>query len=389
MAAAEPTRSANPSERAERIVAWLRLAAVGLIVAAERLPHPNPNRAAFDVAAVLVSAYAIAVLVRVHLGPVSRRLTLVVTAVDVAAITLLAFLSGGAYSDARLAYFVIPMTVAFRFGPRVTAAAGLGVVAAYAAQAVTHPSRDAFDAWGFIAVQVGYLAWIGAAAVLFSSLLTHRTNRLVELAASRRTLLADVMTSEDRERRRLAESLHDHAIQNLLAARQDLEEAAASGPRVELDRAHATLTDLLSDLRSAIFELHPHVLDQAGLEAALRAVGQRASRQGGFDLELDLSYRKRHPHEVLLLGAAREFLSNAARHANASKVTLRLAEENGSIVLVTRDDGAGFDPADRRHVAEAHIGLLSQRERLEAIGGGLEIDSAPGAGTTVTARLPR
>src|SRR5689334_11018253 len=108
---------ANPNLRAERIVAWLRLAAVVLIVAAERLPHPNPNRDAFDIAAVIVSAYAVAVLVRVYLGSASRRLTLVVTAIDVAAITLLAFLSGGAYSDARLAYFVIPMTVAFRFGP--------------------------------------------------------------------------------------------------------------------------------------------------------------------------------------------------------------------------------------------------------------------------------
>jgi two-component system NarL family sensor kinase len=380
---------AKPSERAERIVAWLRLAAVGLIVAAERLPHPNPNRSAFDAAAAVVSVYAAAVLVRVYLGPVSRRATLVVTAIDVGAITLLAFLSGGAYSEARLAYFFIPMTVAFRFGPRVTAAAALGVVVAYAAQAVTHPARHQADAGEFIAVQVGYFLWIGAAAVLFSSLLTQRTSRLLELARSRRALLAEVMSAEDRERRRLAESLHDHAIQNLLAARQDLEEAAASGPRVELDRAHSTLTELLSDLRSAIFELHPHVLDQAGLEAALRAVAQRASRQGGFDVELDLSYRQRHPHEVLLLGAAREFLSNAARHANASRVTLRLAEENGSIVLVTQDDGTGFDPATAERVADAHIGLPSQRERLEAIGGNLEIDSAPGVGTTVTARLPR
>src|SRR5262249_8694118 len=154
-------------------------------------------------------------------------------------------------------------------------------------------------------------------------------------------------------------------------------------------RARATLTELLADLRSAIFELHPHVLDRAGLEAALRAVAQRASRQGGFDVDLVVSYRHRHPHEVLLLGAARQFLPNAARHAQASGVTLRLAEENGSIVLVARDDGAGFDPALADRAASGHIGLVSQRERLEAIGGGLEIASAPGTGTTVTARLPR
>jgi hypothetical protein len=85
----------NPNDRAERIVAWLRLAAIGLIVAAERLPHPNPHRDEFDVAAVVVTLYAVGVLASVHLRPVGRRLTLVVTGVDVAAISLLASCRAG------------------------------------------------------------------------------------------------------------------------------------------------------------------------------------------------------------------------------------------------------------------------------------------------------
>jgi two-component system NarL family sensor kinase len=91
----------------------------------------------------------------------------------------------------------------------------------------------------------------------------------------------------------------------------------------------------------------------------------------------------------VLFNAAREFLTNATKHANASKVTLTLAQANGHVVLTTQDDGVGFDvSAISAYVGDAHIGLLSQRERIEAIGGRLEIVSAPGAGTTITTVLP-
>jgi two-component system NarL family sensor kinase len=239
---------------------------------------------------------------------------------------VLAYLSGGAYSDARLAYLLIPISVAFRFGWKVTGCASFIVVLAYDIQAATHPARHLLGAVRFVAVQTGYLFWIGSAATLFSGLLDARTQALAQLARGRRQLLADVMTAEDRERRILAENLHDHAIQSLLAARQDIEGAAA-GSTSDLERAHTALTETLAELRGAIFELHPHVLDQAGLEPALRAVAERASRRGGFDIDLYLNHPGRHPDEALLLGAAREFLANAARHARASKVTLTLSDE--------------------------------------------------------------
>ena len=96
---------------AERSVAWLRLAAIALIVAAETLPHPNPNRSSFHIAAAVVFVYAIAAVAWAYRGPVTRRTVLAFTAVDVVAISVLAFLSGGAYSEARLAYFLIPIAV--------------------------------------------------------------------------------------------------------------------------------------------------------------------------------------------------------------------------------------------------------------------------------------
>ena len=374
---------------AERRVAWLRVAAVGLIVAAERLPHPNPNRALFHIFAVVVLVYAIATLLWAYLGPVTRRQSLAVSAIDVVTISVLAFLSGGAYSEARLAYFLIPISVAFRFGWRATLIASAMVVLSYDIQAATHPARHLKGVGEFVAVQTGYMFWIGAAATLFSGLLEKRTRELSRLASGRKQLLADVMSAEERERRILAENLHDHAIQNLLAARQDIEDAATAEPSPDLGRAQAALTATLEDLRGAIFELHPHVLDQAGLETALRAVAERASRRGGFDVDLYLNCSRRHPHEALLLGAAREFLANAARHSRASKVTARLTEEDGSILLTIQDDGIGFDVgAIGSYAAEAHIGLLSQRERIETTGGRLDIVSAPGSGTRIAVELP-
>jgi two-component system, NarL family, sensor kinase len=376
------------SAAGERRVAWLRVAAIGLIVAAERLPHPNPNRDVFEIAALCAVAYSLVALAVVYRRTVPRTLSLAMTATDVLVITMLAFLSGGPYSDARLAYFFVPISVAFRFGWRTTLLATVFVVLAYDVQAVTHPARHLNDAARFVAVQTGYLLWIGIAATLFSGLLAARTQRLAELARGRRRLLADVMTAEDRSRRILAETLHDNAIQNVLASRQDVEDAAKTGSREDLDRAYRHLSETAVALRSAIFELHPHVLEQAGLEKALRAVAEQASRRAGFAVDLHLDYPARHPDEALLLRAAREFIDNAAKHAHASLVTITLASED-EVVLTIADDGSGFDPRMLdRVVADAHIGLLSQRERIEAAGGTLTIASTVGRGATVTVRLP-
>jgi two-component system NarL family sensor kinase len=377
-------------ERGERLAAWLRLAVVPLIVAAQSLPHPVPHRQAFAAAAAAYFVYGLVALAWTQYGRLTGRLASVSTAIDVVAISLLAFLSGGAYSEARLTYFLIPFTAAFRFRPRGTALTGAAVALAYLTVAAFHPASHGRTAWSFIAVQEGYLLWLATAATLFADMLASRNAAVLALADSRQQLLADSLSAEDRARRTLAESLHDNAIQNLLAARQDIEEAARTHEDENLTRARTELTKTVADLRNAIFELHPDVLEQAGLEAALRAVAERVSRRGGFDTVLNLNYRQRHHQEGLLFGAAREFLINAAKHSQAKTVALTLAAEGPDVVLAARDDGVGFDPRsiDDR-VASGHIGLRAQRERLEAAGGSLSIVSAPGHGTTVAARIPR
>ena len=96
-------------------------------------------------------------------------------------------------------------------------------------------------------------------------------------------MIAEALSAGERERRALAEGLHDQAIQNLLSARHDLEEVAESGTldaHEALARADAAVEATIAELREAVFELHPYVLEQSGLEAALRAAGQRAARRG-------------------------------------------------------------------------------------------------------------
>jgi two-component system NarL family sensor kinase len=380
---------AGLAAEAERAVAWLRLPAIALLLAGRGLSHPNPQLAGFLAVTACFAAWSLLLLVWVHRRPVSRTLALAATTIDVAAITVLALLSGGPFSQARLAYFLVPVAVAFRFQPVATAVASGATAAAYLAQALAHPARNNAEASRFIAVHTGYLLWIGAAAVLLSTLLWRRTRRILELAAVRRRLFADVLTAEERERRALADSLHDSAIQNLLSSKHDLEEVAALAPHPSLVRAQESLSATVGELRETIFELHPYVLEQAGLEAALRSVAARLARRGGFQLHFDLAYDGRHPREDLLFGVARELLVNAAEHARATNVTVSLHSDDGHVELAVADDGTGFDTAlIPERLAEGHIGLASQRLRLESASGSLELASAPGRGTVARARLP-
>jgi two-component system NarL family sensor kinase len=325
----------------------------------------------------------------VYLRPVGPRLALAATGVDIAAISALAVLSGGAFSHARLAFFLVPVAAAFRFRPAITAAAVVVTTSAYVIQALAHPAASRPEAGRFIAVQAGFLAWIGVACVLLSLLLARRTAQVARLAESRSHLLADALEAEQRERKALAEALHDQAIQNLLSARHELQEAGEAVSHPSLGRADDALSDSVAQLRDAVFELHPYVLDEAGLEAAVRAVARRAAARGGFELQLDLQYPQRHRRDQLLFSAARELLANVVEHAQASRVSVRLVDLGGEVLLVVEDNGAGL-PSEglSERLASGHIGLASQRVRVEAAGGTMDVASALGEGTRVEIRLP-
>lgn len=384
-----PATFGEATAESERVVAWLRVPAIGLLALGEGLAHPNREESGFLIALAIYSAWSAGALAWVYLRPAGSKFALLATGVDIAAITALAVLSGGPFSQARLAFFLIPVAVAFRFRPAVTAAAAIVTTIAYVTQAVLHPARSEPQAARFILVHTGYLAWVGLACFLLSLLLARSTGLVGRLAEERSQLLADALSAEQRERKALAEALHDQAVQNLLSARHELEEASEELSHPSLDRAQVALTETVEQLREAIFELHPYVLDEAGLEAGLRSIAQHASARGGFDLRLDLHYDHANSHDQLLFSAARELLANVVNHADAQLVTLRLGELNGDVELVVEDDGQGF-PQDRlaEQLANGHVGLASQRIRIEAAGGRMHVASSPGQGTRVQIRVP-
>ena len=384
-----PVSSGEATAEGERVVAWLRLPAIALLALGQGLAHPNQEQVGFLITLAIYSAWSGGLLAWVHLRDASERLALAATGVDIAAISVLAVLSGGAFSHNRLAFFLVPVAVAFRFRPAITAVAVVVTVAAYVTQALLHPAADEPEATRFILTQAGFLAWIGAACVWLSLLLGRRTEQVALLAESRSRLLADALEAEQRERKTLAEALHDHAIQNLLSARHELEEAGESVTHPALERADSALTDTVGQLREAVFELHPYVLEEAGLEAGIRSVAQQAASRGDFELRLELSASDPGRHDQLLFSAARELLANVVQHADAKRVTVRLTSTAEGLELVVEDDGRGFPPerlAER--LAEGHVGLASQRVRIEAAGGTMQVVSTPGGGAKAEIHLP-
>ena len=384
-----PVSYGEATAESERVVAWLRLPAIALIALGRTLLHPNPSGTAFLVVLALYSAWSAAALAWVHLRPVGDRFALASTALDIASISVLAVLSGGAFSYARLAFFLIPVSVAFRFHPSITALAVVFTTVAYVVQAAAHPSASQPEAVRFIVTQTGFLLWIGVACVLLSMLLARRTQLVSQLADERSRLLSDALAAEQRERRALAEELHDNAIQNLLSARHEVAEAADAHEHPALVRADAALAATVGQLRDAVFELHPYVLEEVGLEPAVRTLAEQAASRGRLELDLALRVRRPHAHDQLVFSAARELLSNVVRHAEATRVSVGLGDENGHVELTVSDDGRGFSP-DRlsERLASGHIGLATQRVRVESAGGRMDVSSAPGAGTRVTILLP-
>lgn len=203
-----------------------------------------------------------------------------------------------------------------------------------------------------------------------------------------RRLAADAVAAEQRERRRLAQTLHDDAVQTLLAAAQDLGEAAA-GRAGALERAQSALEDTIEQLRRAIFDMHPVVLEHVGLEAALRAAVEGQSRRAGFSWSVAVDAQAAGAHDQLLLSLARELVTNVAKHAGAQSVLVAVERTDETVVLRVTDDGRGLTP-DRREAAvrDGHVGLATCGARVEALGGRLDAWERPGGGTIIRASIP-
>jgi signal transduction histidine kinase len=197
------------------------------------------------------------------------------------------------------------------------------------------------------------------------------------------------------ERQRLSRELHDSVTQSLYgialyaeAGGRALADGALEPVASNLREISETTQEALSEMRLLLFELRPPLLHEQGLAAALharlRAVESRAGLVTDFSSETDERFAPQTEQE--LYRVAQEALNNVLKHAHAARVSVRLAPSNGHVKLEIADDGVGFEPALQ---GAGGFGLNGMRERVERLGGTLEIDSAPGAGTHVQAEVPR
>jgi signal transduction histidine kinase len=212
-----------------------------------------------------------------------------------------------------------------------------------------------------------------------------RNVRLIEeLRASRQRLVA----AQDEERRRLERNIHDGAQQQLVALAVNLKLARtlstkdpAKGQEI-LHRLQGEAQDALDNLRDLARGIYPPVLADKGLAAALESQARKAT----VPVTIDSDGIGRYPQEAEAAAyfCVLEALQNVAKYAEATSVTVRLGLEDGDLLFTVTDDGRGFDPA----TTPQGSGLQNMRDRLEALGGSVEVVSEPGRGTTVTGRIP-
>jgi DNA-binding NarL/FixJ family response regulator/signal transduction histidine kinase len=220
---------------------------------------------------------------------------------------------------------------------------------------------------------------------------------LAARATQLRALASELTLSEQRERKRLAAVLHDHLQQLLIGAKYRV--AILSRSRDDATREEALGIERLLDAsisasRSLTSELSPSVLHEGGLPACLEWLGRWMSNRHG--LIVDLAIEDGLPPlaedvKVLLFESVRELLFNTVKHANVAVARVHVCQVAATeIRIAVSDDGAGFDPAVLKKAGETGggFGLFSIRERLDMLGGRMEIDSSPGQGSRFTLTAP-
>jgi signal transduction histidine kinase len=228
--------------------------------------------------------------------------------------------------------------------------------------------------------------------------------------AERDELRRQLASAEEEERRRIARELHDQLGQHLTALTLGLDEArrlvdgqVPSTPspmavparlRTLLAQLGGLAADMTRDARYLALELRPPELDDVGLESALHTYVTQWAARYGIEVELEVAglAGRRLPGEVgtTLYRIVQEALTNVAKHADASQVSVIVEQPDDVVRLIVEDDGCGFDvEATRaRARAERRLGLAGMRERAGLAGGQVTVESTPGDGTTVYVRLP-
>ena len=217
--------------------------------------------------------------------------------------------------------------------------------------------------------------------------LTRAFNEMLDrLEAERQDSVRRSLEAQESERRRVAQELHDEVGQSLTAVMLQLDRLSRAAPedlRGEMVEAREAARASLEDVREIAKRLRPEALDDLGLPTALALLTDGLSDQTGVEIErhIERQLLQLSPQtELVCYRITQEALTNALRHAGASRIAVSLAATEGELTLTVTDDGSGSDGA------KPGAGIQGMRERALMIGAELEIDSGPGGGTEVTLR---
>jgi signal transduction histidine kinase len=238
---------------------------------------------------------------------------------------------------------------------------------------------------------------IAILAIFYVTRLEHRLQaqslRDAQTARDLQRLSAQVLHAQEEERRTIARELHDEVGQALMAVKVEL---AIAQRRIEtagitggvLEEVQVLADGALQTIRDVSHLLHPAVLDDLGLPAAIDWYLQGFGRRHGIQVELHHQMsNQRLPGEIETNAyrVVQEALTNVAKHANATSCRVSLSRDDHELRITIEDDGKGFDAASRRSTG---LGVIGIRERIAQLGGHLAIDSFPGQGTKVQATIP-
>ncbi|ODR21982.1 histidine kinase [Mycolicibacterium porcinum] len=279
-----------------------------------------------------------------------RRVALLMLCADVAVVSILSVESGlsspNTWTSDVLHYglFLIPLIAAAQLDPFVSAVIAVPTVAAYVVVLWVNQTANGDEPWGSILTTTGVLFGLAAGSVTLSWIQQSKELTIARLAQERSQLLEEIVTLEKRERQTLSERLHDGALQYVLASRREMEEVR-EGSAESMDRVDVALGECSRLLRDVVRELHPEVLARAGLRAAITSLADSIAARTTLAVHVDC---QNWPDDVrtdadhLLYSAAREFSTNAIKHAKAENLTFTLQRSEGRATLCVADDGVGI-----------------------------------------------
>jgi len=220
---------------------------------------------------------------------------------------------------------------------------------------------------------------------------------LLEQQQRLREMAQELALTEDRERDRIAAELHDEVNQRLVLAKMKVEALERRMMAPALQKSAEVICDLLAqtinDIRSLTAQIRPPLLANAGLEAAVRWLGDELHDQYGLRMELcDDNEPKvlEYGLSSCVFQAVRELLLNVVKHSGVSRARVEMRREGSCLVITVEDEGSGFDPvaANIRKARTGGFGLFNVHHKIEYLGGLFQVDSQPGAGTRATIRMP-